>query len=122
AKRLDRPAEAAAQYALAIEYNLRQPNPPMVVVASRTREGYRAFLRAGQLQDAAAFAQKMMMFNASLTQDIGAAVRLQADQLLRDERFDEARAMIDSALAYDPSLDPSSRTFLEELRQRLPAE
>ena len=108
-------AEAGGLYELALEHALSSNGPPVVVV-TRVRAALGAYVRAGLVGEVTRLATRVMADRPATRQDVGSAVKREAERLVESGDAATAAALLDAALAWDPPLDPTSLRNLRDLR------
>ena len=112
----DGAAEAAGLLEQALDHTLTT-NGPTVVVVTRTRQALRAYVNAGLVDDAARVAGRVVADRPSAKQDVGSALKREAERLVEAGDQAAARGLIAAALALP--LDRTSERNLRDLRSAI---
>ena len=112
----DGAAEAAGLLEQALDHTLTTDGPTVVVV-TRTRQALRAYVNAGLIDDAARLAGRVVADRPSAKQDVGSALKREAERLVEAGDLPAARGLIAAALALP--LDRTSERNLRDLRSSI---
>lgn len=112
--RLNEPKEAALYFKLALDYKKTQNVPDMVVV-TLTEDLMKALLLSKQYPEAIAFAAASIRENPIHHQQMGAAIKQEAERLRNAGDLASALALITEAQKMDPPLGSVFRDQLAEI-------
>jgi HEAT repeat protein len=112
--RIGDPKQAAEAFRQALEYKKKQPLVPAIVVEGLMRELMRALLLSKQYPEAIAFASEAIRESPNNRQEMGSAIKQEADRLRNAGDLDGALKLIEEARKME-TLPPQYRDDLAEI-------
>jgi hypothetical protein len=115
--------QAARLYEAALDQALGAPDrpaAPAVVIVTRLRAALSAYARAGRIDDVSRLGQSLIDQRPELRQDVGAAIKREAERMAGVGNQAGARELLEATLAWPSPLDEASRRNLRDLLDTLP--